>query len=135
MLNNLIKKLDKTGSTKRTLASSHLHPLRIREKNQGCFLFKKSINQWLGDCFWSLWLREDIVNMVCTKTSFYYLCLCSTSNIMQLCLVPADDILHRFVCLHFSLDSLSKLSKFAVFIFSQKSCFVMSLECLYSKIR
>jgi len=47
MLNNLIKKLDKTGSTKRTLASSRLHPLRIREKTKIVFCLRnRSTSGW-----------------------------------------------------------------------------------------
>ena len=58
IVNDIIKKLDKTGSTDRTSASSRPRT-RTHENTKVVFSLNKAVNQWLKEFCWSFWLKED----------------------------------------------------------------------------
>jgi len=72
-------------------------------------------------------IKEDIVNgMVCTKTAFSCVCPIFLQPVTgpSLLMVPADGILHMFVCIY----CLGKIRDFIVVIFSDLSCSSRILE-------
>ena len=75
-LKDLMRKLDKTGSTDRTSTSgrpcsSRTHENENFSSKRSLVSLNKAIEQWLREFCWSFLLKEDMLrNMVCTKPAF-----------------------------------------------------------------
>jgi len=131
MLNDLIRKLAKAGSTNRTSAIGCSRSSRTHENSQAVFFsLNKAVGQWLTSLLLSTLLTmtsSSLLEKTLKQLSIFCVQHFFNGHIKQLSLVPADDILQMFVCILTS-NSLSKIIEFIVFIFLEKLCF---MSCFY----